>query len=162
MTEDERWRWRTRFVVVCMVLIAGAMAAALVTESAAGVVIVLALSTLLMAALLFTTARGSVVPPHLHGLDDDQRRLVAALANRGARAPDPVLAEAVAAHARRLRTGHILFLVSSALTVGFRLPELLAGDADAVETALVLLWLVLAGFLVRGLVRATRAISANR
>ncbi len=115
-----------------------------------------------MVLLLFTVPRRNVVPPHLQGLDDDQRRLVAALANRGARAPDPVLAEAVVAHARRQRTGHILFLVSGAIPVGLRLPELLAGDADAVETALILVWLVLAGFLVRGLVRTTRAIAANR
>jgi hypothetical protein len=39
---------------------------------------------------------------------------------------------------------------------------MLAGDANPVETVLVLAWVVLAGFLVRGLVRTTRAIAANR
>ena len=105
------------------------------------------------------------MPPYLQGLDNDQRRLVAALASSGGRAPDPVLADAVVASARRQRTGHALFLASGAIPVGVRLSHLLAGDAGtggAFDAVIILVWLVLAGFLTRGLVRTTKAISANR
>lgn len=162
MTDHQRWLLWKSAVVVGMVVIAAAMTVALVTKSAAGVVVVLVLSPALMMLLLFTVPRRKVVPPHLQGLDDEQRRLVVALANTGTPAPDPILAEAVVAQARRQRTGHILFLVSGAIPVALRLPEMLAGDAGGVDTAVILFWLVLAGFLIRGLVRTTKAIAANR
>lgn len=112
MTSEERWRLWKGACAVSMVLNIGAMAVALVTRSVAGVVVVLGLSPVLMIALLVTIPRRRAVPPHLQGLDHDQRRLVAALATSGARAPDPVLAEAVVAQARRQRTGHVFFLMS--------------------------------------------------
>jgi hypothetical protein len=162
MTGEERWRrWWGAFVAA-MALSVGGLAVALVTKSAAGVVIVLALSPALMIVLLITAPRRNVAPPHLQGLDHDERRLVVALASTGTPAPDPVLAEAVVVQARRQRTGHIVFLLSGAVPVGFRLPDVLAGDAGAFDTVVIVIWLVLAGFLVRGLVRTTRAIAANR
>jgi hypothetical protein len=162
MTDDQHRRLWIRAFAVCEVATPGAMAVALITKSAAGVVVVLVLSPMLMVLLLLTMPRRRVVPPHLQGLDDEQRRLVAALADTGARAPDPVLAEAVVAQARRQRTGHIILLASGTAPVGLRLPDVLAGDADPVDTVLVVVWMVLAGFLIRGLVRTTRAIAVKR
>lgn len=165
MTLDERWRLWKGLVAALLVLMAGAMAVTVVKQSAAGVVVVLGLSALLVALLFTANFRDQVVPPYLQGLDNDQRRLVAALARSGGRAPDPVLAGAVVASARRQRTGHALFLASGAIPVGVRLSHLLAGGAGAggaFDTVVILVWLVLAVFLTRGLVRTTKAISANR
>jgi hypothetical protein len=163
MTDDQRWRrWKIAFAAG-IVLSIGAMAVALAAKSVAGVVVVLMLIPVLMLLLLVTLPRRTI-PPYLQGLDEEQRHLVAALADSGDRAPDPILADAVVAYARRQRTGHIVVLVSGALPVGFRLSHLLAGagSARAFDSVVIVVWLVAAGFLGRGLVRSIRAISANR
>lgn len=151
-------------------LVTATTALAVITRNMAALLVALAVlgATIAALAVFGTRARRRLEyyrPPYLAHLDAEQVRLVTATAERGGRAPDPVLAEAVVAHARHQRTGHVLLLVSNTLLVGLRMSHLLAGHAGAgavLDLALIAFWLVAAVFLVRALQRAQRAIDVNR
>ena len=62
------------------------------------------------------------------------------------------------------RRGQAVVLASGSVPVGFRLSHLLPGTAGSLavlDQIVIVVWLVIAGFLVRALVRTTRAIAVN-
>jgi hypothetical protein len=88
-------------------------------------------------ALVFSTVFGFVVigeavlarrrgevPAHLQDLEVDQRRLVSATVNSGARCPDPRLAGAVVAQARTQVRALSALLLSAVIGVGLRAASL--------------------------------------
>ena len=131
--------------------------AAVITRSST-LLLALTVGFLVLAVLCAVAARpGRVVPPPLQGLDAEQRRLVIEAVNAGRAAPDPALAGAVLAMARRQRTATVLFLLSAALGVYLRIDSLAAGSGSpAFDLALITFWFVTAAAAVRTLVRARR------
>jgi hypothetical protein len=103
------------------------------------------------------------VPPHLQGLEVDQRRLVTATVNSGARCPDPRLAGAVVAHARLAQRPMAALLLSALIGAGLRassLPSARAGER-IVDVVGLLFFVFIGAMAVRNLVRARRAATLN-
>ena len=165
MTEIRGWSSPGPFLPL-MFLISAAMGVAVVFRSATALVVIMGLTVaaaVAAPALRTRRERNAPLPPGLDPLEAEQRRLILAAVHRGARISDPALAPAVVAVARRQRRVHAVFLASGAVPVGFRAADLLSATAGraGVDRIVVVVWLVAAGVLVRGMVRATQAIAAN-
>ena len=163
MTEREGWFVVAAMAVVGTVLIGGPTMA----NSRTSEVVALGITALVTVAVVAYARRRAraTVPQHLEHLEVDDRRLVVAMAERGERAPSPHLAEAVVAHARGRRSIGVVMLVSGVIPVGTRLAEIASGASDAgtpLDLAVIGAWVVTAGFLTRNVLRARRAIAANR
>ena len=103
-------------------------------------------------------------PTSLNRLEPEQRRQVTRAVGRGQRIDDPELAPAAIALARRQRTSFVLMLISGALAIAITISDLASGTRGAgagFDGAVVVVWLVLAPFMLRSLLRARRAIAAN-
>lgn len=169
MTERQRWRLWVGVVVGGGVALTIGMALALALESRTGVLAAIVFGPVFAVVIVATSLRarrrpGLLVPPYLQGLQPEQRRIVTATANRAARADDPDLRPAVVAYARNQRTAMALSLVGGALAISVRLWALASGNTSGAffDVLMVAVWLVLAAGLARYVLRAHRAMSANR
>ena len=155
MTEEQRWRWWTRSGVAVTVLVAVGIAVAAVTRSTALLAVILALLVVALVTMVVVKSRpGAPVPPALHGLDVEQRRLVTEAVKAGRPAPDPALAPAVAAVARRQQTAMVLLILSAGIGLYLRIESLQSGSGSpAFDWAVIAFWLFVAAGAVRVLVR---------
>jgi hypothetical protein len=170
MNEQQRWRMGTGLLVGVPVLGMLILAVALATKSLAVLLIALALPPVFAVVVITSGIRGRrrdplLVPPELQRLDPQERRLVSAAVSEGGRIADPDLAKAVVAHARRQQTVTGLFLAGGAIGVILRISSLVSGGDGGwavVDAVVIAGWLVLAAIMATTLVRARRAIAANR
>jgi hypothetical protein len=170
MTEQQRWRLAVALFVGVPVVGLVLLAVALATKSPVGVLLALALPPVFAVLVIGASVRarrrsGVLVPPELQGLDPQDRRIVTAAVTGGGRVADPDLATAVVAHARRQQLAMGLLLAGGSIGVILRIAALASDRRDGwvIPDLLVIAgWLVLAVMMVSSVVRARRAIAANR
>lgn len=148
------------------VLSMGLLAVSLLARSPVGVLIAFAFSAVfgivLIGEAVLARRRGEL-PPHLAGLEPDQRRLVSATVNSGAACPDPRLAGAVVTEARLKLRATTALMLSALIAIGLRIASL--QSSRGVERILDVIFLVFFVFVttyaVPALVRAKRAATLN-
>jgi len=168
MNEIQRRRLWLQILIGTAAFLTLAMAVALAIGTGTAVIVVLAAGPVVavgvVALMVYDRRRhGPMVPPSLEGLDPDERRIVAATANSGARADDPRLAPAVIAAARRQQRAMLVLVGFGLLSLVSSVGGRVAGDGlRPFDAILVAFWLVAAAFAGRYIMRARRAINANR